>query len=118
MSITEGALVSPVNDSIGYSQWLVSLSFTSSLPGKASRLPVRPFINLLLNDNVYSMSNNSPLFFEAGLKMGMLNVLEIYLPLLVSKNIDSAVGSFNNRIRFVFSLNSFNRLKMISKGGT
>jgi hypothetical protein len=117
ISITEGALVSPVNDSIGYSRWLVSMSLTSSLPGKINRLPVRPFVNILLNDNVYGISDNSPLFFEAGLKIGIRNVFEIYIPLLVSENINSATGYFDNRIRFVFSINSMNSLKLISKGG-
>jgi len=115
MSLSEGDSVSPVNDSLGYSRWLVSLSFISSLPGKTSRLPVKPFVNLLLNDKGFGRENNSLIFFEAGLKMGILNIFEIYVPLPVSKNIDSAGGSFKNRIRFVFSLDSFNRLKMNSK---
>ncbi len=34
MTISEGGLVSPVNDTLGYSRWLFSLSFSSSLPGK------------------------------------------------------------------------------------
>ena len=109
--------MSPVNDSLGYSRRLVSLSFTSSLPGKTSRLPVKPFVNLLLNDKGFGSGNDSPIFFEAGLKTGIRNILEIYGPLLVSKNIDSASGIFKNRIRFVFSLDSFNRLKLNSKGG-
>jgi hypothetical protein len=92
------------------------LSFTSSLPGKTSKLPVKPFINFLLNDKGFGRENNSPIFFEAGVKTGILNILEIYVPLLVSNNIDSACGSFKNRIRFVFSLDSFNRLKLNSKG--
>ena len=117
MSLSEGGLVSPVNDSLGYSRWLVSLSFTSSLPGKTSKLPVKPFVNLLLNDKGFGRENNSPIFFEAGLKTGILNILEIYVPLLVSTNINSACGSFKNRIRFVFSLDSFNLLKLNSKGG-
>ena len=35
MTLSEGGLVSPVNDSLGYSNWLISLSFTSNLPGKS-----------------------------------------------------------------------------------
>jgi hypothetical protein len=88
------------------------------LPGKTSRLPVKPFVNLLLNDKAFGPQNDSPVFFEAGLKTGIWNIFEIYFPLLVSKNIDSAGGSFKNRIRFVFSLDSFSRLKLNSKGGT
>ncbi|MDZ7738230.1 MAG: M1 family metallopeptidase [Bacteroidales bacterium] len=110
MSLTEGGLVSPVNDSLGYSRWLVSLSFTSSLPGKASRLPVKPFVNLLLTDKAYGRENDLPVFFEAGLKAGIWNILEIYVPVIVSKNIYSAGFSFTNRIRFVFSLGSFSSL--------
>ncbi len=114
MSLSEGGLVSPVNDSLGYSRRLVSLSLTSSLPGKTSRLPVKPFVNILLNDKGFGSRNNSPVFFEAGLKTGIGNIFEIYVPLLVSKNIDSATGTFKNRIRFVFSLDSFGKEKLFS----
>jgi hypothetical protein len=112
MTLSEGGLVSPVNDSLGYSRWLVSLSLTSSLPGKISRVPVKPFVNLLLNDKGFGSGNDSPVFFEAGLKTGIGNIFEIYVPLLVSKNIDSATGPFKNRIRFVFSLDSFGKGKL------
>ncbi|WP_372948614.1 M1 family metallopeptidase [Mariniphaga sp.] len=112
MSLSEGGLVSPINDSLGYSCGLVSLSLTSSLPGKTSRLPVKPFVNLLLNDKGFGSRNNSPVFFEAGLKTGIGNIFEIYVPLLVSKNIDSATETFKNRIRFVFSLDSFGKGKL------
>ncbi len=112
LSISEGGLVSPVNDSLAYSRRLFSLSFTSSLPGITSRLPVKPFVNFLLNDKVFGSRNNSPIFFEAGLKTGIRNIFEIYIPLLVSNNIESASGSFKNRIRFVFSLDSVSRLKL------
>lgn len=115
MSISEGGLVSPVNDSLGYSRWLISLSFSSSLPGKISRLSVNPFVNILLNDKSLGNENDSPIFVEAGLKTGIRNIFEIYVPLLVSKNINSASGSFKNRIRFVFSLDSINKLKLSAK---
>jgi hypothetical protein len=117
MSLSEGGLVSLVNNSLGYSRYLVSFSFTSSLPGKTSRLPVKPFVNLLLNDKGFDSKNDSPIFFEAGLKTGIRNIFEIYIPLLVSTNIDSVSGTFKNRIRFVFSLDSLTRLNSISKGG-
>jgi len=117
MSLSEGGLISPVNDSLGYSRWLVSLSFTSSLPGKIGWLPVKPFVNLLLNDRGFGSGNDSPIFFEAGLKTGIKNIFEIYVPLLVSQNIESASGSFKNRIRFVFSLDSFRQFKLNSNGG-
>jgi len=115
MNRSEGGLVSPVNDRLGYSKWLVSFSFTTSLPGKASRMPVNPFVNLLLNDKGYGGRNESPIFFEAGLKTGFLNIFEIYVPLLVSNNIVSASGSLKNRIRFIFSLDSLSRLNLKSK---
>ena len=86
----------------------------STLPGKTSRLPVKPFVNLLLNDNGFGNGNDSPVFFEAGLKTGIRNIFEIYVPLLVSKNMDAAGGSFKNRIRFVFSLDSFSKGKLNS----
>ena len=110
MTLSEGGLVSPVNDSLGYSKWLLSLSLSTTLPGKASLLPVKPFLNLLLNDHGISASRNSSFFYEAGLKVGAWGLFEIYIPFLVSKNINSVSSSFKNRIRFVFSLDSFSRL--------
>jgi Aminopeptidase N len=104
MSLSEGGLVSPVNDSLGYSRWICSLSLASSLPGKASRIPIRPFIDLLLNDHGSGTKNKSPLFFEAGFKVGIWDYFEIYFPLLVSDNINSLTGSLKYRIRFVFRL--------------
>jgi hypothetical protein len=104
MTLSEGGLVTPVNGDLGYSRYLCSLSLTSSLPGKASVIPIKPFVNLLLNDHGTGINNKSRLFFEAGFKTGIWNLFEIYFPLLVSDNIDSITGSFKNRIRFVFRL--------------
>jgi hypothetical protein len=115
MSLSEGGLVSPVNDNLGYSRGLVSLSLTSNLPGKTSRLPAKPFVNLLLNDKGFGKGNDSPVFFEAGFKAGIGNIFEIYVPLLVSKNIDATGGSLKNRIRFIFSLDSFNSKRLFRK---
>jgi len=104
MSFSEGGLVSPVNQALGYSKWLLSVSFTSSLPGILSKTGIKPFVNVLLNDHGLSTFYNSPLFVEAGLKAGISNIFEIYLPLLVSNNIQSVTGSVKDRIRFVFNL--------------
>jgi hypothetical protein len=106
MTMSEGGLVSPVNDSLGYSRWICSLSLASSLPGKASRIPIKPFVNLLLNDHGSGTNNKSLLFCEAGLKAGIWDLFEIYFPLLVSENIDEITGSLKNRIRFVFRLDA------------
>ena len=111
MTLSEGELVSPVNDSLGYSNWMISLSFTSNLPGKAGRIPVKPFVNLLLNDHG-AAGHNSPLFCEAGLKAGIWDFFEIYVPLIVSGNIESLTGSFKSRIRFVLKLDSFKQFKL------
>lgn len=117
MSVTEGGLVSPVNGSLGFSRWLFSLSLTSSLPGKTSRIPVKPFVNLLLNDHGTGSGHDSPFFFEAGLKAGLWNFFEIYCPILVSGNIKSVTGSFNSSIRLVFNLDSFGQSKLNSGVG-
>lgn len=100
----EGGLVSPVNDSLGYSNWLVSLGFVSNLPGRASQLPIKPFVNVLLNDKGLNTGNQSPVFFEAGLKAGIWGLLEIYVPLMVSGNIAQSTHGFKDRIRLVFSI--------------
>lgn len=115
MTLSEGGLVTPINESLGYSQWLISLSLSSTLPGKVSMLPVKPFINILLNDHGISNSLKSPLFYEAGLKVGIWGFFEIHVPLLVSKNINSVTSSFKNRIRFVFSLDSLRKILLIDK---
>lgn len=112
MTLSEGGLVSPVNKMLGYSQWLISLSLTSSLPGKLGLIPVKPFANIVLNDHGLNTQYNSPFFYEAGLKAGIENFFEIYVPLLVSQNIRSISGSFKDRIRLVFNLDSFNKVKL------
>ena len=112
MTITEGGLVSPVNEKLGYSRWLIALSVISSLPGKTSRIPVKPFFNLLLND--HGSGQHLPLFCEAGVKAGLWNFFEIWIPLLVSRNIVSSTGPFKDRIRLVFNLDSFSQTKLNS----
>jgi hypothetical protein len=114
MSFTEGGLVSPVNDRLGYSRWLISLSFTSNLPGNSNRIPVKPFVNLLLNDHGTGTGRNSQIFCEAGLKVGLWNFFEIYIPLAVSGNIESVTGSFKDRIRLIFNLDTFSQTKLNS----
>ena len=117
MTLSEGNLVSFVNDSLGYSNWLVSLTFTSTLHKINKWLPVKPFVNLLLNDHGFGNGIDSPFFYEAGIKTGFWDIFEIYIPLVVSKNIDSVSGPFKNRIRFILSLDSFSKEKLFSKGG-
>jgi hypothetical protein len=112
VTFSEGGLVSQVNDSLGYSKHLVSVSLVSSLPGKASMIPVKPFINVLLNDHGFATGNNSPLFFEAGLKAGIWNAFEIFVPLLVSGNIQSVDGSLKERIRIVLNLDLSKQMKL------
>lgn len=112
MSLSEGGLVSPVNNTLGYSRWLFSLSLTSSLPGPDLWIPVKPFVNILLNDHGDGGTYKSPLFFEAGFKAGLWNFFEIYIPLLVSDNIESITGSYKDRIRFVFKLDVLNPLRL------
>jgi len=110
MTASEGGLVSPVNGALGYSQWLVSLSLSSTLPGILAKTGIKPFVNLLLNDHGLSTAYNSPFFVEAGFKAGISNIFEIYVPLVVSNNIKSSTGQFKDRIRFVINLD-------IAKGG-
>jgi hypothetical protein len=112
ITFSEGGLVSPVNGSLGYSNWLISLSLTSNLPGRAGRMPIKPFVNILLNDHSAGTGHNSPFFYEAGLKAGIWNFFEFYVPLIVSENIESLTGSFKNRIRIVLKLDSFKQFKL------
>ena len=104
MNLSEGGLITPVSGNLGFSDWLVSLSLTSHIPGKAGMLPVKPFLNLLLNDHGLNNSHDSRLFFEGGIKAGIWNFFEVYFPLIVSGNISSVSGSLKDRIRFIFKL--------------
>jgi len=113
MTLSEGGLVSPVNDILGYSNWLISLSFTSTLPGMAGWMPVRPFATFLLNESGPEINHNSPFFYEAGLKAGIWDMFEIYFPFVVSENIGSTSGPFKDRIRFVLKLDTFDQLDFI-----
>ena len=108
MTLSEGGLASAVNDSLGYSRWLFSITLTSSLPGWAYIVPIKPFVNLLLNDHGTGIQNKPSLFFEAGLKAGIWDLFEVYLPFIVSDNINSITGSFKDRIRFIFRLDKLN----------
>jgi hypothetical protein len=111
MTLSEGGLVSPINEHLGYGKWLVSLSMTSDLPGKVGWIEVKPFVNILLNDHGLNTGNTSPIFFEAGLKTGIWNLFEISVPLVVSGNIQSMTGSMKDRIRFTFNLDDFTSMK-------
>jgi hypothetical protein len=108
MDLSEGGIVTPVNDTLGFSRWICSLTLSSSLPGKTSRIPVKPFVNLSLGDPGAESADKTQLFFEAGLKAGIWNFFEIYIPLLVSENIKSVTGNFKERMRFVFKLDLLN----------
>ena len=114
MTLSEGGLVTPVDDSLGYNRWICSLTLTSSLPGKASWIPVKPFATILIKDQSTKKIDKSPFFFEAGLKAGIWNFFEIYFPLLVSDNIDAITGSFKDKIRFVFRLDMLNSIRLKS----
>lgn len=58
------------------------------------------------------MGHNSLFFYEAGLKAGFWNFFEVYVPLIVSGNIESMEGTFKNRIRFILNLDTFIRYKL------
>jgi hypothetical protein len=110
MTMTEGGLVTPVSDSLGYSRWLCSLTLTSSLPEKISWFPVKPFATFVMNGTGAATANKPVLFFEAGIKAGIWDFFEIWIPLLVSDNINTINGSIKERIRFVFRLDKLNPL--------
>jgi hypothetical protein len=112
MTLSEGGLISPMNQQLGYSKWLISLNLSSNLPGIMGNVAVKPFVNVLLNDHGLNSDYPSSLFGEIGLKTGIWNLFEIHIPLLVSNNIKIATPSFKERIRFVFQLDNFNQIKM------
>ncbi|HEX2974745.1 MAG TPA: M1 family metallopeptidase [Bacteroidales bacterium] len=111
MAISEGGLITPLNSYTGYSSWLISAGFASTLPGAAGQIPVKPFVNVLYNDKP---SGGSHFYYEAGIKAGISGFFEIYLPFIVSRNINSVRDNIKERIRFTLSLDSFLRLRLNS----
>ncbi len=107
----EGGLVSPVNFSAGYSDWLISLSLTSTLPAIPAWFPVRPFGNLLVNEGSAGISDSNPFFYEAGIKAGIWDLFEVYFPFIVSDNI-SSMHPYKERIRFTITIDSGTRLNL------
>ena len=107
MEMTEGGLVTPVYYSLGFSRSLYSFSLSSTLPGKVSIIPVKPFFTLLMTSFNDVLPEEFPLFYEAGFKAGLWNFFEIYFPLFVSDNIKLHSGPLKERIRFVFKLDIF-----------
>jgi hypothetical protein len=112
MTISEGDLISPLNKVLGFSNRLISLSITSSLPEFAAWLPMKPFVNLLINDHGVANNQNTLLFYEAGIKVGIWNFFEIYIPIIVSRNIETITSSFKDRIRLVINLNMRNQVEL------
>ncbi len=111
---TEGGLISPVNMQLGYSKKLLSLTITSDLPGLKYEFPIKPFATVLLNDHGYQ-SSDPEFFAEAGIKTGIWNLFEFYIPLLVTNNIKTDTGSVRERIRFVFSLDTISKIGLKQK---
>jgi len=107
MTVTEGDLVSPVNEQLGYSRWLVSLSVSSDLPGKIGSFGMKPFVHAVWSEH----GIRSALYVETGFKIGISDLFEISVPLLVSENIRSVTGSMKDRIRFTFNLSNLGKLK-------
>jgi len=50
MTLYERNLVSAVNDNPGYCGWLVSIWFINKLPKIKKWVLVKPFVNIMLND--------------------------------------------------------------------
>ncbi|HEX2967724.1 MAG TPA: M1 family metallopeptidase [Bacteroidales bacterium] len=107
MVVSEGSLVTYINDSTGFSSSLISLSLTSNLPGAAGYIPIKPFTNI-----VYAGDLNKGLFLEAGIRAGIPDFLEVYIPFIVSDNISSLRNSVKERIRFVLNLSPVFRFRM------
>jgi hypothetical protein len=110
MTLGEGSLVSPLNDSLGYSRWLIAASFSSTLPGIAASSHIKPFANIVWNDRGANHLHSSPFFFETGIKAGIWNIFEVYIPLLVSGNIATYNLSFKDRMRFVLKLDALGKM--------
>ncbi len=112
LTFSEGGLVTPVNKNSGYGRWLLSVSLSGNLPGKASRIPIKPFANLVMCDSGTENVNPTAFYWEAGLKAGLWGIFEIYLPLIASDNLPFYQGKFKDRIRFLFNLDPLSSGKL------
>ncbi|HLN22155.1 MAG TPA: M1 family metallopeptidase [Bacteroidales bacterium] len=102
----EGGITTAINDSSGYSPFLVSISAKTTMPFIGSRLPVRPFANI-----VYQSKASENFHWEAGLSAGIPGFLEFFIPLLASRDINSYYPHVKDRIRFILTLESFYKLR-------
>lgn len=106
MAPSEGGIVTPVNDTLGYTRRILSASVATTLPGLAGKLPLKPFVNM-----AYSGTTAEKFFWEAGIKAGIWNFFEVHVPFLVSENI-SFRSNLNERIRFILNLESLYRIRL------
>ena len=113
MTLSEGGLISIPKESLNYSTMILAMSLTSNLPGLSGQIPIKTFVNIILNNS--GTNHSLSIFYEAGIKAGIWNFFEIYLPFPISANIHSADQSFRDRLRFVFNLESVSKIKLNSK---
>lgn len=111
----EGALVSHINDTLGFNKWLTSLTFSSTLPGFLRNVPVKPFLTFLVSSESISTGLTAPVMYEGGVKVGYWDFFEIHFPLLVSEGIRNIRGGLDENIRILFNLEYIEKIRLNRK---
>lgn len=95
--------------------WLAGINIKSP---KFFKLPIKAFVDLVTCDPVFLI--NEKVLYSAGLDISLWrDVLEVYLPLLYSKDISNTlklngINTFSETIRFTFNLNKINPRQIIN----
>lgn len=100
--------------------WLTSLTMTVDVPGpKKNILAIYGSIATYGNTrDVIGYANPAKYEWEAGIKFSMNNILDIYLPVFMSSDLnkfsDDITKRYTDRIRFSINLNSLNPRNLVN----
>ncbi|MDY0025530.1 MAG: M1 family metallopeptidase [Lentimicrobium sp.] len=111
ISITEGSIITPINLSVFNPSWMFSITLSSSLPWDIKALNIKPFATILLMPEGINSNKHAPVFLaEAGLKTGLGAFFEIFVPLLVTQNLNDTSPLIKDRIRFTLNLEFLSKI--------
>ena len=100
--------------------WLTSLSVTADIPG-LKKIPLAIYGNIATfgnAQNVSGYSNSADYEWETGVKFAIPNLVEIFLPVLMSSDLqkfsDAATHRYTDRIRFSININTLNPRNLVN----
>lgn len=110
------AVTPALNKSIGRNNnWLLATNISSTLPGK---IPFKLFADLGLFPDNSNNQSSTQFVYTAGVSIPIIkNVCEIYIPFLISDEIDLNLGDkkWYEKITFTFELQKANPFELIRK---